>query len=204
MAGIDTLLNNTILIPSMDPLVASNPLPDSPIGKKVQEFNTNFDEQETVNSSQFQVYFVSGGKSVLAGMCENIEGLSVSRQVETKKSGGNGDYTVKVPGAVSYSVVKFDHFYSDSDVFMNWLINGADWGGIQKADIEIHVGHEGNKMVYTLRDAFPIKWNLGKMSVNAEGLVTRKETLTYTISEDQILAENVSIAYGRLDYTHGK
>ena len=84
------------------------------------------------------------------------------------------------------------------------MINGAEQGGVQKADIEVKVGPDNDHMVYTLRDAFPIGWHLGTLSVNAEGLVTNKETMTYTIDADQLLVENVSIAYGRLDYKRGQ
>ncbi|MBQ6510321.1 MAG: phage tail protein [Flexilinea sp.] len=204
MSVLDTLTNNTILMPTMDSLVSSNPLPDTPVGKKVQEYNKGFEEKRKVEAKQFELFIVSGEKSVLAGFCEQVEGLSVKRNVDEKRSGGNGEYLVKLPGALSFGVVKLSHLYCENDLFLNWMINGAEQGGVQKADIEVKVGPDNDHMVYTLRDAFPIGWHLGTLSVNAEGLVTNKETMTYTIDADQLLVENVSIAYGRLDYKRGQ
>ncbi len=202
MSIIDTNLTNTILVPSLDSLVSGHPLTDTNVGKNVRSFNARFEDEERVESKQFQVYINSGSKSVLAGLCEDVKNLLVKRNTDMKRSGGNGTYIVKLPGAISYKEVTFTHFYCDNDVFMNWLINGSNWGGVQKADIEIRVGAQGQTMVYTLRDAFPIAWHLGTMSINAEGLVTNAETVSYTISEDQLMVENVTIAYSRLDYKH--
>ena len=204
MSILDTITNNTILIPYHDSLVESNPLPETQIGKKVQEYNKNFDDKQKIEAQQFQLYFVSGGKSVPAGLCEKVEGLSVSRQVEEKRSGGNSEYSIKLLGAMTYSVVTLTHLYCDNDLFMEWMINGADRGGVQKADIEIHVGPDKDHMVYTLRDAFPVEWHLGTLSINTEGLVTNKETVTYVIDADQLLVENVRIVYSRLDHKHEK
>ncbi len=202
MSIINTNLTNTILIPSLDSLVSGHQLANTNVGKNVRTFNNKFEDEERVESRQFQVFINSGSKSVLAGLCEDVKNLSVKRNTDTKISGGNGSYIVKLPGAISYHAVTFTHFYCDNDVFMNWLINGSGWGGVQKADIEIRVGAQGKNMVYTLRDAFPTAWHLGTMSINPEGLVTNTETVSYTLSEDQIMVENVTIAYSRLDYKH--
>lgn len=204
MSALDTIINNTILVPASDSLVSGNPLADTEVGKKVREYNNGFETSQKIEARQFQLFIVSGGKSVPAGLCEQVEGLNVTRKVDMKRSGGHGDYLVKLPGALSFGTVKLSHLYCDNDLFLNWMINGADWGGIQKADIEIQVGPDDNHMVYTLRDAFPIEWHLGTLSINTEGLVTNKETLSYTIDSDQLLVENVHIAYGRLDYKRGK
>ena len=94
--------------------------------------------------------------------------------------------------------------YCDNDLFMNWMINGVNQGGIQRADVELRLGTEDDYMVYTLRDAFPVEWHLGTFSVDLEGKFRSRETLLYTIDADQLLVENVRIAYGRIDYEHVK
>ena len=202
MSAEKITLTNTILVPSADSLVSKNPLGDATIGADIQSYYNDSASKETVESNQFRIYIVSGQESVPAGFCENIDRLRVNRNVETKRSGGNGDYLVKLPGRLSYEIVIFTHVYCDNDVFMNWLINGADKGGVQRANIEIRVGSENNGMLYTLRDAFPIAWHLGTMSVNTEGLITNRETLKYAIDADTLLVENVTIAYSLLDYQH--
>ena len=204
MSILDTITNNTILMPYHDSLVDSNPLPESPIGKKVQGFNNRFDGTQRVEARQFQLFIVSGGKSVPAGYCEAVEGMAVSRQVEEKRSGGNGEYLVKLPGPLSFGVMTIRHLYCDNDLFMNWMINGVNQGGIQRADLEIQVGPDDDHMIYTLRDAFPVEWRLGTFNLDLEGQFRSRETLLYTISEDQLLIENVKIAYGRMDHKHVK
>lgn len=201
MSILDTITNNTILVPYHDSLVSSNPLPETTIGKKVQAFNKNFDEFEKIEATLFSLYMVSGGKSVMAGLCEKVSGLTVNRKVDEQRSGGNSGYTVKLPGPLSYAVVSISHLYCNNDLFLEWMINGSDRGGVQKADIELHVGPEKKEhMVYTLRDAFPTEWHLGTMNINAEGLITNKETITYVIDSSQLMVENMKIAYGRLDH----
>ena len=204
MSVLDTLTNNTILMPYHDSLVDSNPLPEVPIAKKIQEFNNNFEGSQYAESKQFQLYIASGGKSVPVGLCGAVEGLIVTRQVEEIRSGGNGQYLVKLPGPLSFGNVMIRHMYCDNDLFMNWMINGVNQGGIQRADVELRLGTEDDYMVYTLRDAFPVEWHLGTFSVDLEGKFRSRETLLYTIDADQLLVENVRIAYGRIDYEHVK
>ena len=202
MSILDTLTNNTILMPYHDSLVNGNQLPETEIGKKVQGFNTNFQGTQRVESRQFQLFISSGEKSIPAGYCEAIEGLIITRQVEEKRSGGNGGYIIKLPGSLMFGVVMIRHMYCDNDLFMNWMINGSSHGGVQKANIEIHVGPEKDYMVYTLRDAFPVEWHLGTFNIDLEGQFRSRETLLYTINSDQLLVENVRIAYGKMDYRH--
>ncbi len=204
MSVLDTITNNTILMPYHDSLVSGNPLPETPIGKKVQEFNNGFENSQYAESKQFQLFITSGEKSVPAGLCGAVEGLIVSRQVEEKRSGGNGEYLVKLPGPLSFGAVMIRHMYCENDLFMNWMINGANRGGIQKADIELRIGSENDYMVYTLRDAFPIEWHLGTFTVDLEGKYRSRETVLYTIDADQLLIENVRIVYGKMDYKHVK
>ena len=204
MSVLDTLTNQTILVPYHDSLVDSNQLPETQIGKKVQEFNNTFESNERAEARQFRLFIASGGKSVPVGYCGAVEGLIVSRQVEEQRSGGNNAYTVKLPGALSFGVVMIRHMYCENDLFMDWMINGANRGGIQRADIELRVGSDDNGMVYTLRDAFPTEWHLGTFSADFEGQFRSRETILYTIDADQLLVENVKIAYGMMDHKHVK
>ncbi len=204
MSILDTLINNTILIPYHDSLVDSNQLPEVQIGNKVQQFNTTFNSDQPTEARQFMLYIDSGEKSVPVGLCGAVEGLIVSRQVDEQRSGGNNAYTVKLPGALSFGAVMIRHMYCDNDLFMNWMINGANRGGVQRADLELRTGSDKDYMVYTMRDAFPIEWHLGTFSADFEGQFRSRETILYTMDADQLLIENVRIAYGRLDYKHVK
>lgn len=194
--SIADILNNTILIPTSG---SPESLPDATIGADLQKYNKSNDKPPLTTNS-FRVFLNTGGSSIPMKYCEGIQLLEVKRQADQRRTGGNGDYVVKLPGQMEYSPVVFYHFYCDNDVFMNWLINGTDHGGIQKANIEIKVGREMKHMVYTLRDAFPIRWMLGTMSIDTSGLITQRETVTYKISEDQILVENLTVAYSKMEF----
>ncbi len=200
MSIIDTTLTNTVLVPSSDSLVSGHPLPSTTIVKDVEKFATNFNQSLAVFANQFKVYLKSGDKTVYAAYCESIPEIVITRNVETKSSGGRADYQIKLPGAMQYKPVTMVHLVTDNEVFLNWLINGAAQGGIQKADIEIRVGDEKDYMCYTLRDAFPVRWNFGTMAINVSGLVTNHATLTYSIKDGDILVENLDIAYGKIEY----
>ena len=205
MANAANILNNTILIPTSGDMTA---LPGSTIAtdlqayhKKVNASGLSKKENPYANNS-FRVFFNSGDSSIPLKYCESIMLLEVTRNVDSRRSGGNGNYVVKLPGSMNYSPVMFTHFYCDNDVFMSWLINGSDHGGVQKANLEIKVGTETDHVVYTLRDAFPISWALGTMDIDVTGLVTQREVLTYTVSDDQLLVENLTVAYGKMDVSH--
>ena len=200
MASAANIFNNTILIPTSGGPAA---IPNSTIVEDLQAYQKVYvpkDEDKWDNT--FRVFFNSGDKSIPMKYCQNITLLEVTRNVESRHTGGNGNYVVKLPGPLNYSPVMFMHFYCDNDVFMDWLINGTDHGGIQKATIDIKVGKETDHVVYSLRDAFPISWAIGTMGIDLSGLVLQREVLTYSISENQILVENLTVAYGRMDVSH--
>ena len=205
MANAANIFNNTILIPTSGEPEAR---PKSTLDTGLQAYNTlhSYSKENandnSIKTGGFRAYLNTGGVSIPLKYCESVYMLEVKREAEEHRSGGNGNYITKVPGPLSYSPVNFTHFYCTNDAFMNWMINGIDQGGIQKADIEIKVGRETDHMVYTLRDAVPMSWNLGTFSLDLEGMSRTGEMLAYMINENQILVENLSVVYGKLEYDH--
>lgn len=198
MANAANIFNNTILIPTSG---SPEDAPKATFGKDLQTYNKK-DQETAIKTGAFRVFLNIGGKSIPMNYCQSIYMLEVRREAEPHRSGGNGDYIAKVPGPMSYSPVSFTHFYCTNDAFMSWLINGIDQGGIQTANIEIKVGQEMDHMVYTLRDAFPVSWSLGTFSIDLEGAGRTGELVAYMINKDQILCENLTVAYGKLDVSH--
>lgn len=198
MADASNILNNTILIPTSG---SPEDAPKSTLGKDLQAYNKRRAEP-AVRTGEFRVFINVGGTSIPMEYCTSIYILEVRREAEPHRSGGNGMYVAKVPGPLSYSTVEFVHFYCSNDVFLNWLINGIDQGGIQKANFEIKVGHETDHMVYTLRDAIPVGWNLGTFSIDFEGMARTRELVAYKINDAQVLCENLTVAYGKMDISH--
>lgn len=198
MANAANILNNTILIPTSGGPAA---IPNATIAKDLQAYQKEYDPKDNKDNT-FRVFFNSGDQSIPMKYCQNITLMEVTRDVESRHTGGNGNYVVKLPGSLNYSPIIFMHFYCDNDVFMDWLINGTDHGGIQKATIEIKVGKETDHVVYSLRDAFPISWAIGTMDIDLTGLVLQRDVLTYSFSENAILLENMTVAYGKMDVSH--
>ncbi|MBQ6519586.1 MAG: phage tail protein [Anaerolineaceae bacterium] len=198
MANAANIFNNTILIPTSG---SPEKAPEATLGTELQKYSKKI-EETAIKTGGFRVFLNIGGTSIPMKYCESVYMLEVRREAESQRSGGNGDYIAKLPGQISYSPVTFTHFYCTNDAFMNWLINGIDQGGIQTANIEIKVGQETNHMVYTLRDAFPINWSLGTFSVDLEGAGRTGELVAYMINQDQILCENLTVAYSKMEYDH--
>lgn len=198
MANAANIFNNTILIPTSG---SPEEPPKASFGTELQAYNKK-DKHQTIKTGEFRVFINIGGASIPMKYCQSIYMLEVRREAEEHRSGGNGNYSAKMPGAMTYSPVQFFHFFCTNDAFMNWMINGADQGGVQKANIEIKVGQEKDHMVYTLRDAFPINWTLGTFTLDLEGMPRTGELVAYKINEEQIMVENLTVAYSKMEYDH--
>ncbi len=196
------ILNNTILVPTSDSLVSSNPLPETTISKDFETYKTNYDKTDPVFAYEFKVFLKTGEKTVAIPFCQTVRKLEIKRGVEEKRIGGVADYAVKLPGTIQYTPIRLVHLITDNEVFLDWLVNSADLGGIQRADLEIRAGSEKDYMLFTLRDAFPIKWNFGTMTVSVENLVLNEETVTYSMKQGDILIENLDVVYSALEYEH--
>lgn len=199
MSLIDTTLTNTILVPT-DSLPESNPLSETTVAAELEKFNNKSSKTNAILGNEFKVYIRSGDKSVQAAYCESIDRLEVRRAYESIRSGGNAGYTVNLPGAMSNGYIRMTHLVTDNEAFLNWIINGASFGGVQTADIELRVGEENDYMLYIFRDAFPIKWNFGTLRINMNGMAVNEEILTYTMQNGDILVEHMDIVYGKLEY----
>ena len=208
MASAANILNNTILVPYHDSLTnKSHDLEKTTIVSDVEAYyaDANKTSRREIFQNEFEISIISSEskKSTPVGLCQRVEGLSVSRDVEKKRAGGESYYEIKLPGAISYGEVILSHLYTESTVFLDWLINGADKGGALMADIEIKVGYlDSNdknlkQMVYTLRDAFPIRWRLGNIEVVSVDEVTNIKSMQ--AKDGKIPLEEITLVFGRMD-----
>lgn len=189
------VFNNTILVPTSG---SSTNLDNTTIVSDLSKY-ANSKTQTEVLENQFTISLTSNGTTTKAGMCQRVSGLSVTRGVEKKRSGGEALYEMVLPGQISYGEVTFENLYTNSYTFLNWLINGAGKGGPLLADIEIKAGNSEGKMVYTLRDAFPIRWTIGQISVIGTDEVTKRKSSQ--AKTDQVPVEEVTVVYGKLEFT---
>ena len=195
------ILNNTILVPTTDSLTgSSHDIKPTTIATDISTFNQKNDVLVPASELDYSIEIISNNVKSGGTHCSEIRGLSVSRQAEKRRSGGEALYEMNLPGMISYGELTFFNIYTASEVFLNWLINGASQGGAMLADIVIKIGDKENGMVeYTLRDAFPTGWRLGNIAVVNLTEIDRYKTRR--IASGEFPLEEMSIAYGRLDYS---
>lgn len=200
MADVN-ILNNTILVPTSDSLTGSNhDIKPTTIATDISAFNQKYDVLVPATEKDYTIEIISNNVKAGGAHCSEIRGLSVSRPAEKRRSGGEALYEMNLPGMVSYGEVTFFNIYTNSEVFLNWLINGAAQGGAMLADLSISIGDSTNGMViYTLRDAFPTSWRLGNLAVINVNELDRYRTRQ--IASGEFPVEEMSISYGRLDYS---
>ena len=195
------IFNNTILIPSHDGLTGSgHDIDDSLIRNNRTNLENLIDFKKVITEDKFFVTITSNNVSAEGTYCQEIRGLSVRRDAQKMRSGGEALYEVVLPGMVAYEEVQLFNVYSNSTAFLNWLFNGARQGGAMLADLSISVGDEENGyIIYTLRDAFPVKWELGNLAVITPDEVTR--ILGTAVMAGEFPLEQLTIVYSKMEYT---
>ena len=195
------IFNNTILIPSHDGLTGSgHDIDDSLIKNNRTNLENLIDFKKVITEDKFFVTITSNNVSAEGTYCQEIRGLSVRRDAQKMRSGGEALYEVVLPGMVAYEEVQLFNVYSNSTAFLNWLFNGARQGGAMLADLSISVGDEENGyIIYTLRDAFPVKWELGNLAVITPDEVTR--ILGTAVMAGEFPLEQLTIVYSKMEYT---
>ena len=190
MSSATDYINNTILIPNKDGLVSSSPLPENSVAAdlaKVKESKWN------INDIEDTWIKVNGGASKKITGIQRISEFGMSRENQQQRM---GDYVINLPGRIEYDDVTISHLFTRDDFFLDWITNGINKGGVSRADIEIHIdvkNEDNQEMVFTLCDAFPVKWDLMK-----------KLTVTHTESDEDVLCEDVTLAYSKITFKKQK
>lgn len=152
-------LNNTILIPTHDSLVSGKPLPANPVAEELSHVQQAKWNPDLKNIEEVYIK-VNGGAAQKVILVQSLSGFVMTRENEQRKV---GDYVVNLPGPVSYSDIIIRHVFTREKFFLDWLTNSTAQRGVSRADVEIHINLKdgsNQKMVFTLQDAFPIKWEL--------------------------------------------
>lgn len=176
------VFNNTILVPQSGKLDA---LPKNTVAAdlaKVKDQSWNQEKEQDVYIK------VNGASSQKIIAIQNMYQFSMTRENEQKRSGGNSDYVVNLPGKVTYSELTFSHAFTREGFFLKWLMDNTTKNGTSRADIEIHISvnnADKKEMVFTLCDAFPINW----------------EIKNFEVQEDSpLLLEYVSLAFSEVTF----
>lgn len=127
-----------------------------------------------------------GGGNLLdtVATCQSISELSMKRKVQEYRSGGEPEKVYYSAGDISYTPVKLKSIYTDSKMFIDWIMNGANYGSVLKENLVITLlPNKTHKWTITLNDAFPTEWKLSDITV-ASGTDAKPmfETITFAYS----------------------
>ena len=186
MPSVTDILTTNILMPTSG---SPGKLPENDAAKILGQVRTT-DLAADLKNTEDTYIKVNGGTSQKIIGVQSISEFGMDRENEQRLI---GDYVVNLPGRITYSNVVITHVFTREKFFLDWLTNGINQCGISKADIEIVVNIEnkqGEKMVFTLYDAFPVKWELAKWLEAEVGDGSRIEALM----------EVVTLTYSRVDF----
>ena len=193
MASAANILNNTILIPTGGNLTN---LPKNTVGTELNAYSQAYKERKIdYNSDNPQKAYlkIKGENAVKMVMLQSSANFGMSREYTQRRCGGNSEYVVNLPGNVKYTDVTFSFVFMRDTYFLDWLTNGHLVNGVTRADIEFHVGAKNTetneRMILTLRDAFPISWRLNYVKLYKKA------------DDNQVLLEFVTFSYSRVDFS---
>ena len=185
--AVNAILNNTLLVPDFDGQ-GSEELKTLEEIKFVENFGKYANDSSigSLYKKNFLVSIESDNSTKEMTYCQQVGGLKIEREVETQVNGGDLEYSVKLPGRMKYGDVTFTHLYTNSDIFLKWMINGSSMGTAVPVNISVTVG---DRMVYTLEEAVPVSWTMGNL--NEED---------FFIKDGQVPVETLVVACGRISY----
>lgn len=196
MAGLKDIFTNTILIPTSDSLVNSQQLPAYDPAKKLEAVNA---EEIVHDHFQYGLYIkLKDGESVKMIAVQDVSDFGMERD-NKQIPNTTGDYLINLPGAMKYSDVIFVHVFSNDSFFLDWLENGVTRGGSARVDMEMHFwlpisknkapGGGRKHFVFTLYDAFPVKWEMREMSVTGGKVMTERVTVTFSTMDYKVATD---------------
>ena len=197
MSVLDTITNNTILIPYHDSLVDSNPLPAYDVAKKLETVNA---EKISTDHFEYAAYIkLKDGASVKLIAIQEVLGFGMERE-NKQMPNSTGNYTINLPGPMKYTDITIKHLYTSDSFFLDWVENGVMKGGSARVDMELHfwlpvtkslaLGAAGKKHIaFTLYDAFPINWELEDLSIAGGKALFERVIVTFSRMDYKVIAD---------------
>lgn len=187
--SVKDLLTTTVLMPASDSLVSSNSLPVNKVAEELSKVSISKWDPDLKNIESAYIK-VNSGSSQKIIMIQALSEFGMTRQNEQQQM---GDYVVNLPGPITYSDVKITHVFTRDKFFLDWLNNGVNQAGVSRADIEIIINVKNDNkmcMVFTLYDAFPVKWEFAKWLTTEVG----------TGNAVDVVCENVTLTFSKVDF----
>ncbi len=197
---LNTTVNNSILVPTHFGEVGSN-VSAAALGKSIASINTRLEsavEKDWSLDCNFKVKIKYGAEVTELTSVTYVSTFGMSRSVEKLQY---GDYTVNLPGVVSYNDVMIKCNYTMNSGILDWLMAGVDQGASHTVNLIIEtvtntvtktlfktVTTPNSTMVLTLLDAKLTQWHLmdsgGSNSLDAksdsEACLTENLTFSYS------------------------
>ena len=105
-------------------------------------------------------------QGIQVGVFKTVSGLQVSMNTVDLNEGGNNQYTVKLPGRVTWNNITFSRGLTDSDYMFKWFkTSSIDLYNSNKGPLErLHVAvtamsQDGKRLrAWEIIDAIPVRW----------------------------------------------
>ena len=120
---------------------------------------------------QFSIEF----GTVIVALFQSVRGLSVSREVEPLKVGGENNFGREFPGHISYGHATFEVGLTSSLFFYDWMMAGQLDGYAAARDftlIQRRPNPDGGSPIFkdvhrwNFKNAFPVSWKISDLSID--------------------------------------
>ena len=120
---------------------------------------------------QFSIEF---GSDVVA-LFQSVRGISVTREVESLKVGGENNFVREFPGRISYGHITFEVGLTSSDFFWSWMMDGQLDGYSSVKDftlIQRRPNPAGGSPAFAevhrwnFKNAFPVSWKIADLGID--------------------------------------
>jgi phage tail-like protein len=116
---------------------------------------------------------------VTVALFQKVSGMSISREVEPLKVGGENNYGREFPGHVSYGHIKLEVGLSSSDFFYKWMVQGDLDGYAHAKDFTLvqrrpqpdpSSASDEEKIFEVVKtwdfmNAFPVSWQISELGI---------------------------------------
>ena len=117
------------------------------------------------------------GDSAVA-LFQSVSGFSVTRDVEAIREGGLNNYSIELPGGLSYGHITMKNGLTDPEFFLAWMQEGQYLGYVNNSTsvtlTQRRTTDKGTEdyLSWEFTNAFPVSWSISELSVdNSQSIV---------------------------------
>jgi phage tail-like protein len=116
----------------------------------------------------------------LVAVFKECSGLSGEIQVQSFEEGGNNDFEHKLPGRAKFGNVSLVTGLASAEVMWRWFAD-ASIGNIRRRNVSVilHSIDRRGSLQWTLRAAYPVKWQGPKMTTDDNSIALQTLELAH-------------------------